>query len=100
MTADHGWGLGEHNHWVKYTNWETDARVPLLVHHPNAPHTWGKHTKSLVEHVDFYPTFAELAGVAVGDASNETIEGFSYAELFAPEADPSAMVRTVVVFGS
>lgn len=22
-----GWGLGEHNHWVKYTNWETDARV-------------------------------------------------------------------------
>ena len=55
MTADHGWGLGEHNHWVKYTNWETDARVPLLVHDPTAPQTHGKRTASLVEHVDLYP---------------------------------------------
>ena len=41
MTADHGWGLGEHNHWIKYTNWETDTRVPLFVHVPWAPETWG-----------------------------------------------------------
>ena len=38
---DHGWGLGEHNHWIKYTNYETDARVPLLVHAPHKPATWG-----------------------------------------------------------
>ena len=94
MTADHGWGLGEHNHWVKYTNWETDARVPLIVHHPKAPHTWGMHTKSLVEHVDLYPTFAELAGIAVTADAHESIEGSSYASLFATGAKPSKMVWT------
>ena len=92
MTSDHGWGLGEHNHWVKYTNFETDARVPLLVHHPKAPHTWGVHTKSLVEHVDLYPTFAELAGIPVTRAANESIEGESYALLFAPNAMPATTV--------
>lgn len=94
MTADHGWGLGEHNHWVKYTNWETDARVPLLVHHPKAPHTWGVHTNSLVEHVDHYPTFAELAGVPVTAGSRESIEGWSYASLFAQGAQPGTTVWT------
>lgn len=94
MTADHGWGLGEHNHWVKYTNWETDARVPLLVHNPKAPHTWNVHTKSLVEHVDLYPTLAELAGVPVTAAANESIEGTSYASLFADGSDPKNKVWT------
>jgi arylsulfatase A-like enzyme len=44
--------LYSHNHWIKYTNWETDVRVPMAIHHPKAPHTFGKHTPSLVEHVD------------------------------------------------
>jgi len=94
MTADHGWGLGEHNHWVKYTDWETDARVPLMVHHPKAPHTWGVHTHSLVEHVDHYPTFAALAGVPVLPSAHESIEGYSYASLFAAGADPASTVWT------
>jgi len=94
LTADHGWGLGELNHWVKYTNFEMDARVPLLVHVPNAPHTYGVHTKSLVEHVDLYPTIAELAGVPVLPSSKESIEGSSYASLFAPHSDPGKTVWT------
>eukprot|EP00038_Savillea_parva_P030794 m.80315 g.80315 ORF g.80315 m.80315 type:complete len:721 (+) comp9347_c0_seq1:42-2204(+) len=94
MTADHGWGLGEHNHWVKYTNWETDARVPLLVHHPKASHTWGVRTSSLIEHVDHYPTFAALAGVPVTASAGESIEGFSYAALFNATIDPSSYVWT------
>jgi len=94
MTADHGWGLGEHNHWVKYTNWETDARVPLIVHHPNAPKSWGMHTRSLVEHVDLYPTFAELAGIPVTADAHESIEGSSYASLFGTGVDPSSTVWT------
>jgi iduronate 2-sulfatase len=68
--------------------------VPLLVHHPKAPHTWHVHTKSLVEHVDLYPTTAELAGVPVTAAANESIEGASYAALFAPGSDPHAEVWT------
>ena len=62
---------------MKYTNWEMDARIPLIVHDPQASHTWGERTASLVEHVDLYPTLAEMAGVPV-DASVESIEGSSY----------------------
>ena len=88
MTSDHGWGLGEHNHWVKYTNWETDARVPLLIADPAAPQTHGKHTGSLVEHVDLYPTLAEMAGLGAVDPAVESIEGSSYAVLFDASVTP------------
>lgn len=96
MTADHGWGLGEHNHWIKYTNWETDARVPLLIHVPGAKQTYGKHTGSLVEHVDLYPTLVELAMGKSVNKSQESIEGDSYAELFDESRvkDPSTFVWT------
>ena len=29
MTSDHGWGLGEHNHWVKYTNCRRQLQHPF-----------------------------------------------------------------------
>jgi arylsulfatase A-like enzyme len=45
ITADHGWGLGEHNHWSKYTNWETDTRVPLMVRAPWKRASIGKRTR-------------------------------------------------------
>jgi len=64
----HGWGLGEHNHWIKYTNWETDARIPLIIHAPHRPHTWGTRQPALVEHVDLYPTISELSGIPVTTA--------------------------------
>ena len=52
MLDSHGWGLGEHNHWIKYTNWELDARIPLIIHAPHKPHTWGtRQSTALVEHV-------------------------------------------------
>eukprot|EP01065_Artemidia_motanka_P017535 TRINITY_DN2098_c0_g1_i1.p1 TRINITY_DN2098_c0_g1~~TRINITY_DN2098_c0_g1_i1.p1 ORF type:complete len:645 (+),score=198.09 TRINITY_DN2098_c0_g1_i1:62-1936(+) len=85
VTADHGWGLGEHNHWIKYTNWETDARIPLLIHHPKKPATWGTRQDAIVEHVDLYPTTAELAGIPV--PSSESIEGKSYAALLDAPSD-------------
>jgi arylsulfatase A-like enzyme len=85
LTADHGWGLGEHNHFLKYTNWETDARVPLFVRVPWKPETMGKRTSALVELIDMYPSLAELAGVPV-DLSKESLDGRSWAHLL---DDPS-----------
>lgn len=80
LTADHGWGLGEHNHWLKYTNFETDTRVPLFVRAP-----WmgvgGKRSSAIVELVDLYPTSAELAGVPI-DVSQESVDGTSFAHVF------------------
>ena len=37
FTADHGWGLGEHGMWCKYTIFENQARVPMLVRVPWLP---------------------------------------------------------------
>jgi iduronate 2-sulfatase len=62
LTSDNGMGLGEQNHWGKNTNWEMDTRVPLMIRVPGAEHTYGAHTRSLVELVDLYPSIAELAG--------------------------------------
>jgi arylsulfatase A-like enzyme len=94
LTGDHGWGTGEHNHWVKYTNWETDARVPLMIHDPFAPQTHGKVTLSLVEHVDLYPSLVEMAmpGQTV-DKKTESIEGDSYAVLFDASRTPPTSGR-------
>lgn len=80
LTADHGWGLGEHNHWIKYTTWETDTRVPMMLRAPWATAIAGKRTDALVEHVDLYPSLAEIAGVPV-DNTLESIDGESWASL-------------------
>merc|ERR1712048_899808 len=87
VTSDHGWGLGEHNHFLKYTNWETDARVPLFVRVPWKPETMGQRTSALVEQIDMYPSLAELAGVPV-DLSEESVDWRSWAHLVDnPSAD-------------
>jgi hypothetical protein len=78
---------------------ETDARVPLMIHDPSAPQTFGKTTMSLVEHVgecghllgtfafsslsngcihghsDLYPTTVEMAMGTTVDKRTESIEG-------------------------
>ena len=90
LTADHGWGLGEHNHWIKYTTWETDTRVPMMLRAPWATAIVGKRTAALVEHVDLYPSLAEIAGVPV-DKTLESIDGESWASLL---DDPAAQHKT------
>jgi len=80
LSSDHGWGLGEHNHWEKFTNWDTDVRVPMFVRAPWKPNSIGKRTSAIVEHVDMYPSVAELVGVPV-DRSQESIDGASWAHL-------------------
>jgi len=81
VIGDHGWGLGEHNHFIKYTNFETDARVPLFIRAPWKTAAMGQRTSALVELVDLYPTLAEVAGVPV-DLSKESVDGRSMAHLF------------------
>ena len=66
LWGDHGWKLGEHNSWCKQTNYEIDARVPLILHVPGAAAN-GRKTDALVELVDVYPTLCELAGLPVPD---------------------------------
>jgi len=62
LWGDHGFALGDAGRWCKGTNFELDARVPLLIRVPGQPHP-GAATRALVEYVDVYPTLAELAGL-------------------------------------
>jgi arylsulfatase A-like enzyme len=62
LWGDHGWKLGDHSGWCKHTNFECDARVPLLVRHPKLDGATGS-TNALVELIDLYPTLCELCGI-------------------------------------
>lgn len=64
LWGDHGYSLGEADHWCKQTNFERDTRVPLLIRIPNMPAP-GVPTSALVEYVDLYPTVARLASLTV-----------------------------------
>ncbi len=76
LWGDHGWKLGEHASWCKHTNFEIDARAPMLA---ATPETRGAalRTEALVEFVDMYPSLCELAGLDVPDHC----EGSSFAPL-------------------
>ncbi len=60
--SDHGFHLGEHDLWCKTSNFELDARVPLLVVDPRSK-SRGVKSSSLVELVDIYPTLVDLCGL-------------------------------------
>jgi arylsulfatase A-like enzyme len=74
--GDHGWKLGEHGGWCKHTNFELDARVPLIIRSPRQK-TVGRTCAALVEFVDIYPTLSDLAGLPIAPS----LEGLSMAPL-------------------
>lgn len=62
LLGDNGFQIGEHDMWArKHTNFETSARVPLII----APPRFGRGFKSrtVVELLDVYPTVADLCGL-------------------------------------
>jgi len=60
--SDNGFHIGEHGLWGKTTNFELDARVPLIVAYPMIKHA-GRTSVALVELLDIYPTLVDLCGL-------------------------------------
>lgn len=89
FTSDHGFHVGEHGLWGKTTNFELDARVPLIIVDPRSSKSRGKTTKAFFELVDLFPTLAELAGIFEDIPGN--LEGKSQASVVAA---PEAHVKT------
>jgi len=69
LWGDHGWHLGEKQHWQKFTGWRVCTRIPLIVRVPadvpGLPHgtrATGTCTKP-VNLLSLFPTLTELTGL-------------------------------------
>ena len=62
LWGDHGWHLGQKQHWRKHTLWEVATRTTLIVSSP-ARAQRGVTSPRPVSLVDLYPTLVELAGM-------------------------------------
>jgi arylsulfatase A-like enzyme len=69
LWGDHGWHLGEKQHWGKWTGWQRATRVPLAI----APAknlrgiAAGGRTEEPASLLDVYPTLIELCGLPPRD---------------------------------
>jgi len=88
LWGDHGWHLGEKQHWRKFALWEEATRTPLVIVPPAATET-GRRCGRPVNLVDLYPTLVELCGLS----AREGLEGRSLVPLLkktdAPWSYPS-----------
>ena len=68
LWSDHGWHLGEKEHWGKWTGWERSTRVPLIIVPPKSAAgrfaKAGSRCDQPVGLIDLYPTLTELCEVA------------------------------------
>jgi iduronate 2-sulfatase len=88
FVADHGYHVGEHTLWGKTSNFEYDARVPMLVALPGQSR--GAVTRSFAELVDLYPTLLDVCGIR----SDDKLEGVSLTPVL---RDPAAAVKAAAV---
>ena len=95
--SDHGWQLGEKQHWRKFALWENVCRSVLMVHVPESlsqslpsGSADGVACQRVVSLQDIYPTLVDLCGLP----KREAIDGNSLVPLL---KDPSAKWDKVAI---
>ena len=89
LMGDHGWHLGEKEHWSKNVLWERSAKTPLLIFDPRGDGK-PKVSTSLVSLLDVYPTLVEMANLPI----NKELEGKSIYDLV---KNPTNVVKEYVL---
>lgn len=72
LWGDHGYKLGEHNAWAKFTNYIVDNHVPLIIK-SNDHSNNKKRISQFIEFVDIYPTLCDMAEIEIP----ENLQGLS-----------------------
>jgi iduronate 2-sulfatase len=85
FVGDHGYHIGEHGQWGKTSNFELDARVPLMIAPPANPQA-GRKTMAFAELIDLFPTLVEWCGLPAAKG----LEGTSLVPLI---RDPARAVK-------
>ena len=92
LTTDHGYLFGEHGMIGKPSTYHRDsnmyqeiAHIPLILYHPEFRNA-GRRPKTLVQHVDLYPTVLEVMGTPLP-------EGLQGKSLFAAIGDEKVVIR-------
>jgi arylsulfatase A-like enzyme len=73
LWGDHGWHLGEKQHWQKYTGWRVCTRIPLILRAPAGTPGLPEGTKAgsicnkPANLLSLFPTLTELAGIPAKD---------------------------------
>lgn len=76
LWSDHGWHLGEKEHWQKFTPWRVCTRVPLTIRVPQGTPALpggtkpGTVCKQPVNLLSLFPTLLDLAGLPKKDSND------------------------------
>jgi len=85
FVGDHGYHIGEHTLWGKTSNFELDARTPMMIVAPKVSAA-GRKTSSPIELLDMFPTLVELCGLP----APQGLEGMSHVAVL---RDPGKTVK-------
>jgi arylsulfatase A-like enzyme len=95
--SDHGWHLGEKEHWGKATGWYRATRVPLIIVPPAGAEGFerGSICRQPVNLLDLFATVVEMAGLP----GKERIAGRSLVPIVKDPRAGSSRKHTVTTFG-
>ena len=96
LWGDHGWHLGEKQHWRKFTLWEEATRAPLIFVAPGVTRPEQVCNRT-VDFMSIYPTLTDLCGLS----TPSHVQGASFKALLSdPESAWAQPALTTYMFNN